>query len=430
MNNIKEFIYKLGVFLRNPSLKSEYNFLLKSDKWTYQELIDYQLEKCKELLEFAYKYSPYYKDLFDNTGFDPFSFNKLEDLKKLPVLDKKTLLDENSKIQSSYKFKKIVKSETSGTSGEALLFYRNEEWDSKNRAAMFRGYHWYGVNPWDKNGYFWGYNINKKDVLKTQILDKLQNRFRLFNYDEKSIRDFTKKLQTSEFVSGYSSMIYEVAKIINKLNLQNKYSLKMVKGTSEKIYDRYQSEVKKAFGKKLISEYGACETGIIAYECPEGGNMHICMEHVIVEEEKGEILVTNLLSKSFPIIRYKLGDSVKLAPRNFKCKCGRQHPVILDVLGRIGKNVIGYKKKYPSLTFYYVFKNLTLKNNIALNYQAIQNEEGKVFLKIEQNTPDVLPFLEKEIKKYFSNDVDFKISFGEVLHTMDGKLKDFITTLE
>ena len=77
----------------------------------------------------------------------------------------------------------------------------------------------------------------------------------------------------------------------------------------------------------------------------------------VLEEENGEIIVTNLLSRSFPIIRYKLGDFVRLASSDFKCSCGRAHPVILDVLGRVGKNVLGKKSIYPSLTFYYVFKN-------------------------------------------------------------------------
>lgn len=67
--------------------------------------------------------------------------------------------------------------------------------------------------------------------------------------------------------------------------------------------------------------------------------MHINMENVILEEVNGEAVVTNLLSRSFPIIRYKLGDYIKLAPESFKCKCGRAHPVLLDVLGRVGKRL-------------------------------------------------------------------------------------------
>jgi phenylacetate-CoA ligase len=181
----------------------------------------------------------------------------------------------------------------------------------------------------------------------------------------------------------------------------------MIKGTSEKIYDSYQEEVKQAFGLKIISEYGAAEAGIIAFECP-CGNMHINIENVIVEEENGEIIVTNLLSRSFPIIRYKLGDNIILSKSGFKCECGKNHPVIIDVLGRTGKKIIGYKHVYPSLTLYYVFKNMALNHNATLNYQAIQNERGHIILNIEQHCDSKIEnYLRHELYKYFSNVLPF-----------------------
>ena len=158
--------------------------------------------------------------------------------------------------------------------------------------------------------------------------------------------------------------------------------------------------------------------------------MHICCENVIVEEENGEIIVTNLLSKSFPIIRYELGDSIQLADKNFQCPCGRAHPVILDVLGRVGKTVFGKSSTYPSLTFYYVFKNLALTKGILLNYQAVQENKGEVLLKIEQSENETIgPALWHELKKYFHDDLNFDIQYNQQLHTHDGKVKDFITTI-
>lgn len=423
-----KLIYRAGVRKRNPSLLPYLDFLMESDKWSTEQLSDYQLKKCKELLIFAQTYSPFYQKHFAECGFNPTQMQSLDELKRIPTIDKQVLLSNNAEIQSSFKFDRLFFSETSGTSGQVLKFYRNEEWDSCNRAAMFRGYKWYGVNPWDRNGYFWGYNIDKKQRFKTVILDELQNRFRIFSYDQESIRRFVKKLRGASYLEGYSSMIYEVAKIINRLNLNDDFHLKMVKGTSEKIYGTYQEEAKKAFGLKIISEYGSTESGLIAFECPEGGHMHINMENVIVEEENGEIIVTNLLSKSFPIIRYRLGDMIKLAPSGLKCKCGRSHPILLDVVGRVGKNVVGKQSIYPSLTFYYVFKNLAL-SGITLNYQAVQNEKGKTILRIEQNVPEHSEALNAELDKYFHGDIDFEVQWGEKLHAMNGKLKDFITSL-
>lgn len=428
---INRLIYKAAVAHRNPSLIRKLNFLKESDTWSLKELNKYQFESSRDFLVFTYNNSPYYKKLFDKIGFNPTTMKDILELLEIPVTNKATLINHANEIQSKAKFKTLRLSESSGTTGQPLSILRSEEWDSGARATMFRGYEWYNVKPWDKNGYLWGYNIDSKQRAKIELLDKLQNRFRLFSYSEQEIIEFCVKLKDATYISGYSSMIYEVAKKINQMGLSGQFpNLKMVKGTSEKIFDSYQDEVRKAFGLKMISEYGSMESGIIAFECPEGGSMHIAMESVIAEVVDDKIVVTNLMSHSFPIIRYELGDYIKLAPSDFKCLCGRQHPVILDVLGRVGKNIRGINEAYPSLTFYYVFKNLALTKNINLNYQAIQNEKGRVILKIEQPDKEYSTDLSIELIKYFKKDVHFDIRWGQKLHTMDGKLKDFITTLE
>src|SRR5690606_15215265 len=159
--------------------------------------------------------------------------NSVDDLVKLPILEKDELRENAEAIISTYKFNKVIVSETSGTSGQPLKFIKNEEWDSMNRAAMYRGYSWYGVNPWDKNGYFWGYNISGKDHFKIKLLDILQNRFRIFSYNENEIISFTKKLKSADYIEGYSSMIYEVAKRINSIEgIQKPKNIKLIKGTS------------------------------------------------------------------------------------------------------------------------------------------------------------------------------------------------------
>jgi len=424
-----EIIYRAGIRIRNPSLQKYFDFLIDSDRWDLERLEKLQLEKTRELLIFANRYSEYYKELFKKVKFKPKDFQGLQDLKKIPISNKKDLLKYNKEIHSRYSFDKVFLSETSGTSGEVLKFYRNEEWDSFNRATMFRGYSWYNVKPWERNGYFWGYNFDRAKMIKTRVLDALQNRFRLFTYDADEVRRFAERLKGATYLTGYSSMIYEVARIVNELGIRNEYDLKMVKGTSEKIFESYQDEVRAAFGRRIISEYGAAESGLIAFECPEGF-MHINMENVIIEEENDEIVVTNLNSRSFPIIRYRLGDYIKLADQGFRCPCGRAHPVILEVMGRVGGNIIGNKGIYPTLTLYYLFKNLSLVRGVSLSYQAVQKEKGKIILRIEQNSPEYTDLIKTEIRKYFKEDVDFDLQWGVSLRTKYGKIKDFITYID
>lgn len=423
-------IYKIGERLRNPSISIWFPFLKESEKWTIASLEAYQLKKLQQLVTVAYENSTYYKNSFDAWGIKPSDIQRLEDLKKLPIINKKDLLNFNKEIHTNLTFKKLFQANTSGTSGQSLKFKREESADSFNRASIFRGYFWYNVNPWERNGYFWGYNFSEMAVLKIRMLDSLQNRFRIFNYRKESIDFFIKKLKKAKFIHGYSSMIYETAKIINSKNIEKPNNLRMVKGTSEKIFEAYQEEIQKAFGQRIISEYGAAETGIIAFECPKG-NMHINMEGVIVEEIDNEIVVTNLIMHSFPIIRYKLGDYIKLASKTKKCECGMQHLIIEEVTGRIGQTVYGKINNYPSLYFYYIFKNLAAKYALLLNYQVIQQEKGKLIFLIEQPLDSMqLNCLENEIVVYFKDDMEFKIEHSRNLLTQNNKLKSFISNIE
>ncbi|MBE0424324.1 MAG: phenylacetate--CoA ligase family protein [Lutibacter sp.] len=422
-------IYKIGERLRNPSIAIWLPFLKASETWTLASLEAYQLKKLQELVAVAYENSPYYKNIFDASGLKPSDIQSLEDLKKLPIITKSDLLVHNKKIHTNLKFRKLFQANTSGTSGESLKFNREESADSFNRAAIYRGYSWYNVKPWERNGYFWGYNFSEMAVLKIRMLDSLQNRFRIFNYRKESIDFFIKKLKNAKYLHGYSSMVYETAKIINSQNLEKPTNLKMVKGTSEKIFEAYQEEIQQAFGQRMISEYGAAETGIIAFECPKG-KMHLNMEGVIVEEIDQEIVVTNLQMLAFPIIRYQLGDYIKLAPKIATCECGMQHLIIEEVTGRIGESVYGKNNTYPSLYFYYIFKNLATKQGLLLTYQVVQEEKGKLIFLIEQPLDSrQLISLENEILVYFKEDMEFTIDHTQSLTAPNKKLKSFISNI-
>jgi len=422
-----KIIYIVGRNFRNPSIKKQLQFLNTSENWSRIELENYQLKKLQELVCFAYDHSRFYKRKLDENNVHPSEIKTLQDLSKFPILTKKEILEYNLEIHTDFKFKKKFKAITSGTTGQSLEFYRDEFADSFNRASFFKNYDLFQVKPWDKNGYFWGFNFSFYKKIKTTILDRFQNRFRVFGYDEKEFNRFVKKLQKAKYIHGYSSMIYQAAKIINEKKLPKPKKIRMVKGTSEKIFEKYQEEVKKAFGLKMISEYGATESGIIAFECPKG-NMHINMEGVIVEEIENEILVTNLQMKSFPVIRYKLGDFIKLAPKETTCACGKNHLILEDITGRVGSNIYGIKQIYPSFIFYYIFKNLSSNFNIILNYQILQKEKGSLVFKLEQSlNEDEYSKLKNEIFKYFKEDMKIEIEENSNLNTFKGKLKSFIS---
>lgn len=421
----------MGALKRNPSLMTCYKKLKNSEFSSREELDRLQNEHLQELMIFCYQHSPYYKKVFNSKNINPFLKPfKVSDLEQLPILKKRTLIEQNTNIHTtkSYKFNKLFLSETSGSTGEALTFYKDEVWDSYNRASINRGLSWYKVNPWDRNGYFWGFNFNFIQRSKIKLLDLLVNRFRLFSYSDKELSTFLEKCGNAKYLEGYSSMIYEVAKLANKYGIKVN-NLSLIKGTSEKIYPYYHKETIKAFGCKIVSEYGAAESGIIAFECPEG-RMHLNEETSIVEVLDGRILVTNLIARSFPTIRYELGDFIKLSEE--KCPCGREHRVLEEVTGRVGANIWGGNNTfYPSLTIYYVFKNIALQYGFELAYRCEQKAPGHLDVYVEHEiTPKLKKLLEQEFNKYFEGNITCDYHSTDSVRVKGKKLKDFISFIE
>jgi putative adenylate-forming enzyme len=103
-----------------------------------------------------------------------------------------------------------------------------------------------------------------------------------------------------------------------------------------------RAAIERAFGCRVVNEYGASECMSIAYGCREGW-LHVNADWVVLEpvdddyrptpagEPSRTVLLTNLANRVQPIIRYDLGDSIVVKPE--PCACGSPLPAI-QVQGR------------------------------------------------------------------------------------------------
>lgn len=96
--------------------------------------------------------------------------------------------------------------------------------------------------------------------------------------------------------------------------------------------------------KSICSVIGANDGGQIAFQCPHlMGTYHHLVDDFnyveILDEENnlvpdgtpGKIVITSLVKKAFPLIRYEIGDGARIVPKS--CSCGRTNRVI-EYLGR------------------------------------------------------------------------------------------------
>jgi len=117
--------------------------------------------------------------------------------------------------------------------------------------------------------------------------------------------------------------------------------LRSVRTVGETVTTRLRDDVRRVLGVDTEDIYSSTESGILAVQCPEGGEYHISetiLMEIVDEDgqscapgEVGRILVTDLINFATPLIRYDIGDYAK---RGTLCRCGRGLPTIRRILGR------------------------------------------------------------------------------------------------
>lgn len=152
-----------------------------------------------------------------------------------------------------------------------------------------------------------------------------------------------------EWGTGYAVSYYLLARFMLEKGIAPPQSLKAIITTSEKLTAEMRVVMEKAYGCRVYEEYSTVENAIFASEC-EHGRLHVNPDVSVVEilrpdgsaclpGEAGEVVVTTLAKKYQPLVRFRLGDVAMWDAE--PCPCGRQMPVLKEVVGRIEDVVIG-----------------------------------------------------------------------------------------
>lgn len=379
--------------------------LEKSQSFSDRKIQEIQLEKLNLLLAHAVQYCPYYKDL-------PCSLNSLDELISLPYLEKETLRSCADDLRSRAVHKSVRSKTTGGSTGAAVTLYKNSEGMAQELAATWRGYRWAGIDIGDHQARFWGVPQTKSGARMARIIDMVTNRtrFSAFDFSDDSLADYVLRLNKLKpvYYYGYVSLIRELA-----LHLQegksNLISLpKVIFTTSEVLSDSDRELIERVFKCQVFNEYGCGEVGTIAHECPEG-NMHITSENMIVEcldesglpSSEGELVVTDLVNQSMPLIRYRIKDFGAISTE--PCSCGLSLPVLKEVFGREYDSLVNKDgKKFHGEFFLYSIEDLNKSGVSIEGIQFIQKSDDIIEVLYSARS-EASTRIEEEITRYLEN---------------------------
>ena len=371
--NLIPFRYRYG-----KGFNTFFKFLLKSSEWSEEKLKQYQNEEFLKLVEHCYKNVPYYQEVFAEYGLGLKSIQSVDDITKLPILNKETIRKNFDKLQATnfdHNEKKYPFS-TSGSTGEKLQFFGTDEVFKKEAAFILRYFIQTGAEMYDKpsiwvrryvpknnNSPLWYFDEELKR-LYISVITLIKKQYKYFK--------IINSINASTLVT-YPSSAYILAKLAKENGLSFKY-INQIRVASEKMQKSWAEEINHVFKINPLAHYGQIEKVSFMHQTQESSNYKNIYEYGVTElisgnNYKNKIVGTGFLNYYMPFLRYETGDYAENAHK--------ENPkTVTDILGRTSDILISENgTMLPGVNFFsWIDKNI---ENISL-YQIIQNLDKSI----------------------------------------------------
>lgn len=394
--------------------KSTINFLLKIsnsdipkfvkeiekvDNLSYKAKQKYQEEKLKELLLYAYKNVPYYKNVLNEAKVINDNKVNLNNFHKIPFLTKDIIREQKDNLYSqNYKQRNPFENSSGGSTGEPVKFIQDKYYDELNKATKIYLFKKFGKEIGEPEIKFWGSDrdiLRGNLTLKDRIINFLYNRkfFNTYSLDNEKFNELVELNNTFKPVSywAYVDAMEEFANYINENNIKV-HSPKMVVTTIGPLFDQARKAIEKAFDCDLYNQYGSREMGWVAFE--NKNKLDICFWRQFVELEGNDkeknLIITSLDNYSMPLIRYQIGD-VATEGESYSIGNTDSYLTIGNVVGR----TLGFFK----------LKDGTLKHTHFIVQQMFFKDWIKKFQLIQKDYKNILIKVEGEKNKQGQNEV-------------------------
>ena len=307
------------------------------------KLVEYQLQLFRNQMAHLYERSPMYRRKFDDAGVRPEHIKTLDDVQKVPFTIKEELRRSQEKHPPYGDFHCISPEEgvrvfqTTGTTGIPVR-------------SLLSKKDWF-VNYYEQFMYFMcGYGITKADSM-----------FVPFNYglylawwgiqaafEQAGVLIIPGGGQSSEtriknilewkptVVGGTPTYVLFLGEIARKMGVDlSKTSVRIVitAGEPGAQVPSTKKQIETIWGAKNYDDVGSTEISNFGFECVAQQGTHVVESMFLVEVvdpetdrplppgETGELILTNLSCESMPLIRWRMGDIVKVDTK--RCDCGR-----------------------------------------------------------------------------------------------------------
>jgi len=387
-------------WLFGKQFREQHAFALAAQWWPIERAREYQLARLAEILTLACENTSFYRDSFESVGFSPGDLKTLEDIRRLPIIDRDTIRDNSCTMLTRGDEARDVKYvSTGGTSGTPLHFYID---------ANLHGIEYaYLTASWNRGGYavdipmavIRGHSVHADQTGLRHAYDPLlrHHYYSSFHMSEENMKRYLDHIAQIGpcFLHVYPSTVAALARFILRNQSRAPENIQGIIAESETVFPEQQQMVEAAFGCGYLSSYGHSEKLVLAAVCEHSHDYHVWPtygffelldgdgESVTTPGQQGEIVGTGFMNTAMPFIRYRTGDWATYV--GDRCEaCGREHTIIRDIRGhRTQEMLVALNGSEIPWTA------MNMHDDTFLNvrqFQFMQEKAGQAVLKIVPGT--------------------------------------------
>lgn len=413
--------------------------LLKNQHLTPEALGALQDGLAQDIVRTAMRESPFYHRTYESLGIDPEVLAGPEAWAELPILDRAMVKEHSAEFPTSEATARNTRTAlTGGSTGEPLRTVHDARIPAL--ALAWRMYSWWGIAPYDDLARIGRWSFGRFAALKNDASwwPTHQDYLDAGMISDETMTHFHRELirHRPRLLEGYVGALLEFADFLERHGLHVPEPT-AVATTAAPLTAPARARLEAVFGAPVHDEYRGSEFGWMAGECAQQDGLHIFADvrRIEVVDEKGfpsppgqlgDLVVTDLRNRVFPLIRYRTGDRGIL--RSEPCPCGLSLPMMeqpqgrtIDVLHLPSGTALAHR-----LTA--IFSNHP--ESVRL-FQIHQHADFSLTVRVVEGTePDARGHIERAVdglRERIHHEVPVRLEYVESLPYTGGKTKYIIS---
>jgi phenylacetate-CoA ligase len=302
-----------------------------------EERQQFQLERLQTTLNRAFKKVPFHQNRLQKMGIDPLEIESVSDLGRLPFMERRHLGEYYPYGLFAVPLRDIVRIHTApGTSyNPTVSGYTKQDlkiWrDMVSLALRAAGVVAEDILQITLEAGLANWGRDYKDGAEVIEASVIPNTPLSVEKQLMVLRDY----KTTVLITNPSSASQLVQHMFTSEVNPTSLNLKTLIIVGEAVDDRLKRYLENRLHAEVWLHYGLSEVPgpAIAFECEHHNGLHINDEHflaeivhpetgeILVNGQTGELVLTSLTTRAFPLIRFRTGDRARMI--NDTCSCGR-----------------------------------------------------------------------------------------------------------